>query len=46
MPRLGNRPTEEAMEDIGYAETREYVKRVGANWRTYRVLWGEEFNAK
>jgi hypothetical protein len=29
------------MEDIGYAETREYVKRVGANWRTYRVLWEE-----
>jgi soluble lytic murein transglycosylase len=40
MPRLGNRPTEEAMEDIGYAETREYVKRGGANWGRYGG-WGE-----
>lgn len=42
MPRLKGRPPEEMAEDIGYAETREYVKRVGANWKTYRVLWGEE----
>lgn len=41
MPRLQGRPLEEAVEDIGYAETREYVKRVGANWKTYRVLWAE-----
>ena len=41
MPRLQGRPIAEAVEDIGYAETREYVKRVGANWRTYRVLWEE-----
>jgi len=39
MPRLQNRPAEEAVEDIGYAETREYVKRVGANYKTYQVLW-------
>lgn len=39
MPRLENRPAEEAVEDIGYAETREYVKRVGANYKTYQVLW-------
>jgi len=39
MPRLEGRPLEEAVEDIGYAETREYVKRVGANYRTYQVLW-------
>lgn len=39
MPRLEGRPPEEAVEDIGYAETREYVKRVSANWRTYQVLW-------
>lgn len=41
MPRLEGRPPEEAVEDIGFAETREYVKRVSANWRTYQVLWGE-----
>jgi soluble lytic murein transglycosylase len=41
MPRLEGRPPEEAVEDIGYAETREYVKRVSANWRTYQVLWGD-----
>lgn len=39
IPRLQNRPPEEAVEDIGYAETREYVKRVGANYKTYQVLW-------
>jgi len=41
IPRLQNRPPEEAVEDIGYAETREYVKRVGANYKTYQVLWGD-----
>ncbi len=41
IPRLKNRPPEEAVEDIGYAETRDYVKRVGANYKTYQVLWGE-----
>lgn len=39
IPRLQNRPPEDAVEDIGYAETREYVKRVGANHKTYQVLW-------
>lgn len=39
IPRLQNRPPEDAVEDIGYAETREYVKRVGANYKTYQVLW-------
>ncbi len=39
IPRLRDRPPEEAVEDIGYAETREYVKRVGANHKTYQVLW-------
>ncbi len=41
MPRLRGRPIEDIAEDIGYAETREYVKRVGANWKTYRVLWDD-----
>ncbi len=39
IPRLENRPPEDAVEDIGYAETREYVKRVGSNYKTYQVLW-------
>jgi soluble lytic murein transglycosylase len=39
MPRMEGRPIEEAIEDIGYAETRDYVKRVSANYRTYQVLW-------
>src|SRR5690606_29219693 len=42
MPRLAGRPLEEIVEDIGYAETREYVKRVAANYRTYNVLWEDE----
>jgi soluble lytic murein transglycosylase len=41
MPRLEGRPPEDAVEDIGYAETRDYVKRVSANYRTYQVLWEE-----
>jgi soluble lytic murein transglycosylase len=45
MPRLQGRPPEDVAEDIGYAETREYVKRVGANWKTYRVLWGDTAQA-
>jgi soluble lytic murein transglycosylase-like protein len=45
MPRLEGRPPEDVAEDIGYAETREYVKRVGANWKTYRVLWGDTSRA-
>jgi soluble lytic murein transglycosylase-like protein/TolA-binding protein len=39
MPRLRGRPPEESVEDIGYAETREYVKRVMANYWTYQALW-------
>jgi tetratricopeptide (TPR) repeat protein len=39
LPRLDGRPPEEGVEDIGYAETREYVKRVMANYWTYRELW-------
>ncbi len=38
-PRLDGRPLEESVEDIGYAETREYVKRVMANYWTYQALW-------
>jgi soluble lytic murein transglycosylase len=38
-PRLEGRPLEESVEDIGYAETREYVKRVMANFWTYQALW-------
>lgn len=38
-PRLEGRLLEEAVEDIGYAETREYVKRVLANYWTYQALW-------
>jgi soluble lytic murein transglycosylase len=45
MPRLEGRPPEDVAEDIGYAETRDYVKRVGANWKTYRVLWGDTSRA-
>jgi soluble lytic murein transglycosylase len=37
--RLQGRPLEEVAEEIGYAETREYVKRVSANYLTYQVLW-------
>jgi soluble lytic murein transglycosylase-like protein/outer membrane protein assembly factor BamD (BamD/ComL family) len=45
MPRLAGRPPEDVAEDIGYAETREYVKRVGSNWKTYAVLWGDTAGA-
>jgi soluble lytic murein transglycosylase len=45
MSRLAGRSPEDVAEDIGYAETREYVKRVGANWKTYRVLWGDTARA-
>jgi soluble lytic murein transglycosylase-like protein len=38
IPRLQGRPIEEAIEDIGYAETRDYVKRVMANYWTYQEL--------
>jgi soluble lytic murein transglycosylase-like protein/outer membrane protein assembly factor BamD (BamD/ComL family) len=39
LPRLDGRPAEESVEDIGYAETRDYVKRVMANYWTYQELW-------
>src|SRR5205085_2177695 len=39
LPRLSGRPIDEAVEDIGYAETRDYVKRVMANYWTYQELW-------
>jgi soluble lytic murein transglycosylase-like protein len=39
LPRLSGRPIEEGVEDIGYAETRDYVKRVMANYWTYRELY-------
>lgn len=39
LPRLEGRPIEEGVEDIGYAETRDYVKRVMANYWTYRELY-------
>jgi soluble lytic murein transglycosylase len=39
MPRLAGRPPEDAVEDIDYAETREYVKKVLANYWTYQVLY-------
>ncbi len=39
LPRLTGRPIEEGIEDIGYAETRDYVKRVMANYWTYQELW-------
>ncbi len=39
MPQFSGRPIEEAVEDIGYWETRDYVKRVLANYWTYRELY-------
>jgi soluble lytic murein transglycosylase-like protein/outer membrane protein assembly factor BamD (BamD/ComL family) len=39
LPRLNGRPIEEGVEDIGYAETRDYVKRVMANYWTYQELY-------
>ena len=38
MPRLSVLPLDEAVEEIGFAETRQYVKRVMANYWTYRDL--------
>ena len=38
MPRLSVLPLDESVEEIGFAETRQYVKRVMANYWTYREL--------
>ncbi len=38
MPRLAGRPAENMVEDLDYTETREYVKRVLANFWTYQAL--------
>ena len=42
MPRLAGRPLEDAVEDIGYAETREYVKRIFAYTMIYEWRLGRE----
>jgi soluble lytic murein transglycosylase-like protein len=34
-------PLDEAVEEISFWETRDYVKRVMGNWWTYQALWGE-----
>ena len=39
MPQLANRPVDEMVEDIGFSETREYVKRVLSNYWTYQMLY-------
>ncbi len=39
MPRLEKRLPEEAAEDIDFTETRDYVKRVLANYWTYQILY-------
>jgi soluble lytic murein transglycosylase len=39
IPLMANRPQDEAVEDIGYSETRDYVKRVLANYWTYQALY-------
>jgi len=36
-----NLPEEEAVEEITYWETRDYVKKCLANWWTYRLLYPE-----
>ncbi len=39
MPQLINRPVDEMVEDIGFSETRDYVKRVLSNYWTYQALY-------
>jgi soluble lytic murein transglycosylase len=39
MPRLTGRSADQIAEDLGFAETREYVKRVLANYWTYQMLY-------
>jgi len=34
-------PLDEAVEEVSFWETRDYVKRVMGNWWTYQALWGE-----
>ncbi len=35
----GEMPIEEFIEEIPYAETRDYVKKVYANWQAYRFIY-------
>ena len=35
---VAGRPADEAVEDIDYSETRDYVKRVLSNYWTYQAL--------
>jgi soluble lytic murein transglycosylase len=34
-------PLDEYVENIGFKETRHYVKRVSSTWQTHRLLYGE-----
>ncbi|MFH0919391.1 MAG: transglycosylase SLT domain-containing protein [Fibrobacterota bacterium] len=39
-------PYDEFVEEVGYTETRTYVKKCERNLRAYRMLWGEEGTEK
>jgi len=43
--RSGDRPRDEYIEAISYGETRNYVKKVLANYRKYRRLYGSRTTA-
>ena len=43
--RFAGMEPDEFVESISYRETRDYVKRVVANYRMYRRLWGEAAGA-